>query len=411
MIKNLLVLTLIILSGNIHSQMRKKNPEETIRFLADKVIEHTHRAIMNKNTGEVFESTDGLPISPEIQIKSINNEWYYRNGVLNLAMIIIGETLNDPKYINYSLENYDFIFQNIDYFKKQYETGFDKPNYFRMFSMSSLDDCGTMGAGLIETYNIVPDNTYKRWIDDIADYISNEQIRMEDGTFIRDHPREFTLWSDDLYMCVSFLVRMGKITGDPKYFDDAVNQVINFTKYLFDEYKGLYYHCYYTDTEKNGVAHWGRANGWVMMAQVDLLDMLPEDHPKRDTLISILNNFIIGISRFQSSNGLWHQLLDKTDSYLESSVSAMFIYGVAKSVNEGWIHPSYGSIARRGWNGLYQNITEEATVKDICVGTHIEQDLVFYYNRPKSVNDSHGLAATLMAGTEIIQMETWNRKK
>ena len=139
--------------------------------------------------------------------------------------------------------------------------------------------------------------------------------------------------------------------------------------------------------------------------------MLPEDHPKRDTLISILNNFIIGISRFQSSNGLWHQLLDKTDSYLESSVSAMFIYGVAKSVNEGWIHPSYGSIARRGWNGLYQNITEEATVKDICVGTHIEQDLVFYYNRPKSVNDSHGLAATLMAGTEIIQMETWNRKK
>ena len=37
-----------------------------------------------------------------------------------------------------------------------------------------------------------------------------------------------TLWADDLYMSVPYLARMGKLTGDNKYFDFAIQQVEKF---------------------------------------------------------------------------------------------------------------------------------------------------------------------------------------
>lgn len=66
------------------------------------------------------------------------------------------------------------------------------------------------------------------------------------------------------------------MTGDNKYFDDAANQILNYTRYLWCPEKGVYYHCYHTDTKIHGVAHWSRANGWVFMATADLLSRMPE---------------------------------------------------------------------------------------------------------------------------------------
>ena len=63
------------------------------------------------------------------------------------------------------------------------------------------------------------------------------------------------------YLLYSFLARMGKLTGDEKYFNDAANQVLNYNRYLWCPEKQIYYHCYHTDNKEHGVAHWSRANG------------------------------------------------------------------------------------------------------------------------------------------------------
>jgi len=102
---------------------------------------------------------------------------------------------------------------------------------------------------------------------------------------------------------------------------------------------------------------------------------------------------------------MWHQLLDKPDSYLESSVTAMFVYTVAKAVNEGWIPQRYITIAQIGWNGLMKKVTADGQVQDICIGTGIEEDILFYYTRPRETNDTHGLGAFLMAGTEMLRAD------
>jgi unsaturated rhamnogalacturonyl hydrolase len=134
-----------------------------------------------------------------------------------------------------------------------------------------------------------------------------------------------------------------------------------------------------------------------------LLNNLPSNHPKRADLIKLLERQIIGYSRYQDTSGMWHQLIDKPESYPESSVTAMFIYTIAKAVNEGWINKRYLTIAYKAWNALSKKITAEGQIPDICIGTSVEEDLGYYYIRPTELNDTHGLGAFLMAGAEIIR--------
>ena len=84
----------------------------------------------------------------------------------------------------------------------------------------------------------------------------------------------------------------------------------------------------------------------------------------------------------------------------------MFVYSIARAVNEKWIDARYGSIAINGWEGLTeQKIRLDGQVKDICVGTGIEDNLVFYYDRPAGLNEKHGLGAVIDAGIEVIKLK------
>ncbi|HSC38216.1 MAG TPA: glycoside hydrolase family 88 protein, partial [Chitinophagaceae bacterium] len=367
------------------------------------VIKTTGFRFVNSKTGQTMESTKGLDTSVNVKAESKFNKWMYVNGVLTVGMLRTSSVLSDNKYTAYSRKNFDFIFSNLDYFKKQYDAGTKGVEFAPVFRIGSLDDCGSMAAGLLDVYAFDKRKDYLDYLERVGDYIMNKQVKLQDGTLARNSPRKMTMWADDLYMSVPFLARMGKLTGDNKYFDFAIQQVEHFNRYLYDSSTGLFFHCFYNEENVNGVARWGRCNGWLAVAQAELLNNLPANHPKRPELIKLLLRHVIGFSRYQDPNGMWHQLLDKTDSYAESSVTAMFTYTVAKAVNEGWINRRYITIAQNGWQALAGKVTDDGQVKDICIGTSIEDDIRYYYNRPAATNDTHGLGAFLMAGAEIIR--------
>jgi rhamnogalacturonyl hydrolase YesR len=399
--KRLFLPAFLLMSTGLFAQTT--NTEEVVRKVADHIIETTTFQFINTKTNQTFTSTKGLDTSRDVKAESKFNKWMYVNGVLAVGMVEATNVLKDKKYSAYASKNYDFIFNNLDYFKKQYDAGNQRVEYRPVFRIGSLDDCGAMSAGLLDVYAFNKKKEYMDYLNRVGDHILNKQSRFPDGTLARNSPRKMTLWADDLYMSVPFLARMGKLTGDKKYFDFAIKQVENFNRYIYDPTTGLYLHAFYNDANTNGVARWGRCNGWVALAQADLISNLPANHPKRAELIKLLLRQIIGFSRYQDINGMWHQLLDKPDSYEESSVTAMFVYTVAKAVNEGWISPRYISIAQNGWEALSKKVTADGQVPDICIGTSINEDIRYYYNRPKELNDTHGLGAFLLAGTEMIK--------
>ncbi len=388
----LILLIVIVVMGLAYGQSKEEIIGAATK-MADEMIKENVRAFKDTKTGKLYTDLVSVPVNDisSLRLVSEYSDWEYPSGVMNMAMTYLGTVLNEEKYTQYTADNFKFIFKNVPYMKDK-PTGSSKWSYplGRYLTTEELDDCGAMGASLIDVYNKDKNPQYLKYIQKAADHILNKQTRLSDGTLCRVRPVKMSVWADDLFMSVPFLARMGKLSGDNKYYDDAAKQVIQFADYLWDDNTGLYFHCWQSDDSTNGVAHWGRANGWVIVAQIELLKKLPKDYPQRNKLLSILKRQINGIARWQSESGLWHQILDKSDSYLETSCTAMFTYGIAAAVNEGLIPERYISIALQGWKGLAPKTTDDGKIKDVCVGTGIGNDLNFYYNRPAIVQDCHG---------------------
>jgi rhamnogalacturonyl hydrolase YesR len=112
-----------------------------------------------------------------------------------------------------------------------------------------------------------------------------------------------------------------------------------------------------------------------------------------------------GIAALQSGEGFWHQLLDRNDSYLETSATAIFVYCIAKGVNKGWLDAvSFAPVAQLGWSAVATKINEKGQVEGTCVGTGMAFDPAFYYNRPVNVHAAHGYGPVLLAGAEMINL-------
>ena len=415
---HLFITTVIFCTSILHAQGL---PEITAKKIADRIIQSTTYTFVNKKTGETFTSVKNLPLSQDIAVQSKYNQWHYTNGVTHIALLELGDKLKDKTYENYVLKNMNFVFNdgNLDYFKNLYDQSFEQGgwsavrnvSWHMIFRGKRLDDNGPMGASLIELQKRHPNDAFVKYIEETAAHVNLSEPRLKDGTIARIWPHENTIWADDAFMAISFLARMGEYSHDNKYFTDAARQVLNFTKYLWCPEKQIYYHCYHTDIKKHGVAHWSRANGWVFMAQADLLSAMPKNHPLREKVIKNFQMQADGIARYQGANGLWHQLLDKEDSYEEITGTAMFVFGIARGVKEGWLHPDLIYVAEQGLKGMMTKISANGDVTSICVGTGIMPSLQYYYNRPVQENDPMGEGPVLRALVEMIDAPKYSEIK
>jgi len=376
-----------------------------LKLVADRIISDTSYTFTHSQLGTVSEDPTDWNVD-KIKLTSGYNDWKYWNGVIHMAMMEASGLLTNDRYKKYSADNYAFAFRHLDTFRNIYKAGVPDGNYHQFFRLDRLDDFGAMAAGLLEL-NDFQFTGMQTYIDRVSKYIAEQQDRLGDGTFCRRRFGITTLWADDLYMSVPFLVRLFASTGETQWLDDAIVQSENFHYRLFNETSGLYHHCWYEDTGQHGAAHWSRANGWVMMARVNLMNYLPQEHSYRDQLSKRILAQIVGLSRYQSASGLWRQLLDKPDSFQETSGTAMFTYGIARAVNQGWIPDYYASIALQAWRGLKEYISEKGEMDGVSLGFNIRQDLPYYYSRPLEPGGAHGIGALMFAAIEMSKLKPY----
>lgn len=393
-------------------------PAAEIKKVLDKVFNYldavTPAQMVNKKTKEPV--TDVLKIDSNTIVKQgdfriTSYEW----GVTYSAMLWAGELTGDKKYTNYTKDRFNFLATWIPAVKKLHEAGvYTNNNYpFRQpIEPRALDDAGAICAAMIKATRAGVNNNLRPQIDIYIDWVANKEFRFKDGTLARNRPQKNTLWLDDLYMGVPALAQMGKLTGDKKYFDDAVNQIKLFSERMFIKDKGIYMHGWMESMETHPEFKWARANGWALMAMVELLDVLPEDHPGRDLVLQQLKAHVKGLASYQSGSGLWHQLLDREDSYLETSATAIYAYCIAHACNKGWLNPAtYAPMAMLAWNAVATKINDKGQVLGTCVGTGMAFDPAFYYHRPVNVFAAHGYGPVILAGAEMYSLVAKNKFK
>jgi unsaturated rhamnogalacturonyl hydrolase len=331
----------------------------------------------------------------------------YEMGVVHAGLLRAAAVTGDKRYTAMTARHLQFFADRLPYFRAQEERfHLERNNSFaRFIDPRALDDTGSMCAAMMRARvaGIGPDLAAQ--IKVCGDWVSQRQFRLPDGTLARQRPQAVSLWADDMYMGVPALAELGRMTGKTAYFDDAVKNVLQMSGYLFNGQVGLYTHGWNAANPDAPQFYWGRANGWAVLAMSDVLDVLPKDHPGYPKVLDQLRRTLRGIAQYQSGTGLWHQMLDRTDSYLETSGSALFTYVYAHAINQGWISPvTYGSIAQAGWAGLSTRINAQGQVEGTCVATTFASDQVYYYNRPTSTSAMHGYGPVLLAGAEMLKL-------
>jgi len=344
-----------------------------------------------------------LSIDPEnVYTRESYADWHYGIGAALMGFFRLAEVTGDETYIRFAGQWSDFAVDNLDYFTFQHnKLHAIRGSYHRMIRKTMLDDCGSPALPLLEMYLLDGNEKYLPVINDMADYIRFGQSRLEDGTFCRPEPVVSTIWGDDLFMSGAFSLRMAKITGDPPWYDDVALQARLFRKYLLDEQEGLYKHGWFSPTNSQSEIFWCRANGWIIWATAEILAHLPADHPDYPAILKQFSNHIEKLINHQDQGGLWHQVLDHSETYLETSGSAMYVLAIARGIREGWLPESYREKAESGWRGISARISEDGIVSGICRGTPIGHTVQFYEDRDQFDNDPRGLGAVIQAGIEM----------
>jgi unsaturated rhamnogalacturonyl hydrolase len=377
--------------------------ETGLRRVADHILKHTSRQLINRSTGESFTDSTGLAPKPEISIESKFNAWFYQTWLLADGMRRTAKALDEPRYRDYGEQNLEFIYRHLDYFQRQHAAkikaapvgdGVLSPIGF-YFKIDSLWQTG-LAPLVLERYAATKDTRYEPFLARVRKFIAGSP-RFDDGLLYRKGKGAMT---DDPYMTVPFLVREGR-------YDEAVAQVLGTQARLLDAEKHLLRHLWDVKTQAPAGEFWGRGNGWMVLAHVELLAALPKEHPRRAEVLAAFVKHQTGLRACADPKGGWHQVLDHPESWLETSATGMITYGMARGVNEGWLDGSFAETAQKGWSALQSKVTPEGDLLDVC-GSTDTGDLKFYFNRPRLQGDLHGFGSYLLAGAEIVRFRNKN---
>lgn len=398
---------------NVYSEYNFPYFVPTRENITEKLVRITHflekstaKNIIDPHSGKII--TDYSDIIPDFELEKGDFRPYtYEWGVTYSGMFKAARATGEGCFSQYALSRLKLLKNVLPFVEKNLRNNSKYQSPFNpIIKPESLDQSGAMCTAMIQwgTSSKI-DFSLRPYIDNYMDWIFNKQFRLEDGTLARQSPYENTLWLDDLYMGVPALSQMYSLTGDEKYLNDAVRQILQFSQRMFVKETSLYMHSYVTTMNPHPELYWGRANGWAVLAMCELLDVMPVNHPQYKALLSQYQAHCWGLLQTQSGRGMWHQLLNRNDSYLESSGTAMFVYGFAKGINRGWLDAkAYGPAALLGWNALSDQINESGQIENVCVGTGISYEPAYYYYRHVHLYAAHGYGPVLMAGAEMITL-------
>lgn len=362
--------------------------------------------LIDKNTGQTvsdFKDISKNTIWKKGDFPIISYEW----GVTYGSMLLASEVTGDNRYRDYTTKHLGYVIDLAEFYNDHPDLDVNKHSpVHTVIKPSKLDHAGAMCAAVIKSVEYFENQTnYDPVIENFINYIYHKQYRLTDGTLARNVPHPNTLWLDDMFMSVPALAQMGKYTGKSEYFDDAVKQILQFSKRMYNYETDLYMHGWVEQMNIHPQFHWARANGWAVMAMVELLDVLPKTHSGYADVVKQLQSHVKGLAQYQDGTGFWHQLLDRNDTYLETSATAIFTYSIARAINQGLIDPyAYAPVVILGWNAVATKVNDIGQVEGTCIGTGMAFDPSFYYYRDVNVLAAHGYGPVILAGSEIIKL-------
>lgn len=357
---------------------------------------------------EIYRFPD--PTLLDFQDKS---RWSYTNGLVLQAMSKVYEKTHDQQLFDYI---YDYADQMIK------EDGTIETYRLANYNLDMIKS----GDAIFYLNQKKEEPRFKRAMDTLHRQLEGQPSTSEGGYWHKER-YPYQMWLDGVYMAEPFHTKYATSFMDgeaaKKILDKIVLQFDLIEKHSRDPKTGLYYHGWdeskeqrWADKETGLSKHfWSRGMGWYGMAMVDVLELLPEDHPGRERILGYLNRYAEAIVKYQDVTGVWYQVLnmpDREGNYLEATGTCMFTYTLAKGVNKGYLPEEYRIYAKKGYEGILKefitvdangvvNLTKCCGVAGLGGEPYRDGTFDYYVNEIIRANDPKGTGPFIMASLEL----------
>lgn len=253
-----------------------------------------------------------------------------------------------------------------------------------------------------ETYLRTGESRYVTGLVDLArDWLENGPRNCR-GTLGHRKMPQGALFVDLLGGLAPLLARAGALSGQEVFFEESARLIDLYRETLRDPLTGLWHHAY--GWHGKGVLSplaWCRGCGWVLRGMEKSIQAMPTGFPGRSRLIGFFEEFLLALIPFQNADGVWHQLVQRPDSYAESSGTGFLLAALASPVlrEEGAClsAPRFEEPLRRGIRGLAGFVNSSGLVAGGCPECPPQRNEEDYGRLAPRLGDPHAQAAALLA--------------
>jgi unsaturated rhamnogalacturonyl hydrolase len=341
-------------------------------------------------------------------------KWRYDQGVILTGVERVWYATGKVAYFNYIQKSMDYYVQQDGSIK-----GY-KPDEFNIDHLNN-------GRQLLQLYQVTGKDKYKKAVQLLRSQLTRHP-RTNQGGFWHKQIYPYQMWLDGLYMGQPFYAAYARLFHEDSCFNDIANQFVWMEQHARDPKTGLLYHGWDESKEQQwaneqtgtSLHFWGRALGWYGMALVDVLDYFPEQHPRRQELIGILQRLATAVAKVQDpTSGVWYDIVDlpnRKPNYKEASASSMLVYTLAKGVRKGYIADKYRTNARKGYDGILKEFVKVENGQTNLYGTvsvsglggkpYRDGSFDYYMSEKVVMNDPKGMGAFIQCAAEMEMMPT-----
>lgn len=228
------------------------------------------------------------------------------------------------------------------------------------YAGGAVTDPACNGEAVIRAGEITGEEILKKAGRKMLDYLLDHSPKSHEG-IIYHNENEGWFWIDSMYMAPPFLAVAG-------YPEEAVRQITGYRKYLWNAEKKLYAHQWDDNlkTFKRDL-HWGVGNGWTAAGIVRVLKALPLNmENEKELLKGYLKELIDGCMVYQCENGLFHDIIDDPETFIDSNVAQMLSYSIYRGVQYGWLEKDYIIPADKMREASYLRVDQYGLIQGSC---------------------------------------------
>ena len=234
-------------------------------------------------------------------------------------------------------------------------------------SNHAVTDPAANGEAVLYAARLTGDPRLQAAAEAMRDYLMHRAPRTPDGTLhhITTKPQ---VWVDSMYMAPPFLA----VAGEPA---EAVRQIEGFRRILWQPQKRLFAHIWDQGRAAFERADaWGVGNGWAAAGMTRVLRTLPPQMAdEKARLISYIREVVDGCLAHQRPDGLFHDVVDRPDTFVETNLAQMLAYTLYRGLQGGWFDASYAAPAEAMRRAAHAKVDAHGLVQDVCGAPHFDR--------------------------------------